>query len=49
VDCDAVRTSQFHKRSGSDWIGLDGPAGLPDRGDVINVDVQKNHLIELAV
>jgi hypothetical protein len=43
MDRDPIRTAQFRLHRGPNRIGFVSPAGLPNRGDVVDVDSQKRH------
>ena len=43
VDGDDVGPGQLGERSGPDGVRLDRPSGLPDRGDVVDVDAESWH------
>ena len=40
VDCDAIRSGRFNNAGRVGWIGLVGATRLPDRRDVIHIDIE---------
>jgi len=43
MECDPIGSPEFGEGRRPHGIGFNGPTGLPNGGDVVNVDAEKCH------